>query len=82
LLRNSLHAPQVRFISKQKSTALAVLFCLSGVDKKDATLKTAKLLIYQGFSIFFEYFQNFFELGGWLAETKELTKKMRVISIA
>ncbi len=23
-----LHAPQVRFISKQKSTALAVLFCL------------------------------------------------------
>ena len=30
------HAPQVRFISKQKSTALAVLFCLARVDKKDA----------------------------------------------
>ena len=36
-----LHAPQVRFISKQKSTALAVLFCLRRVDKKDATYKTS-----------------------------------------
>jgi len=40
-----LRTPQVRFISKQKSTALAVLFCLRRVDKKDANLKTVKSLV-------------------------------------
>ena len=35
------HEAQVRFISKQKSTALAVLFCLSRVDKKDAIINTS-----------------------------------------
>ena len=39
------HAPQVRFISKTKSTSYEVLFVLRRVDKKDATLKMAKSLV-------------------------------------
>ena len=47
------------------------------VDKKDATLKMAKLLIYQGFTALFRlFFKVFFVLVLPLVKNKELTKKM------
>jgi hypothetical protein len=51
---------------------------LARVDKKDATLKMAKLLIYQGPSALFEiFFKDFLGIGGQFVEIKELTKKMQ-----
>ena len=50
---------------------------LARLDKKDATLKMVKLLIYQGFSEILEMFFNVFsEFEGLFVKTKELTKKM------
>ena len=47
------------------------------VDKKDATLKMAKLLIYQGFTALFRlFFKVFFVFVLPLVKNKELTKKM------
>ena len=45
------HAPQVRFISKQKSTALAVLFCLEvppGIEPGIEVLQTFALPLGHG----------------------------------
>jgi hypothetical protein len=44
----------------EKSNPIGLLRSLSRVDKKDATLKMPKLLIYQGFSALFELFFKFF----------------------
>ena len=37
------HAPQVRFISKTKSTSYEVLFVLARVDKKDALFNSLNI---------------------------------------
>ncbi len=50
---------------------------MRSVDKKDATLKMAKLLIYQGFTALFRlFFKVFFVFVLPLVKNKELTKKM------
>ena len=50
---------------------------LGRVDKKDATLKMAKLIIYQGITALFRlFFKVFFVLVLPLVKNKELTKKM------
>ena len=55
------HAPQVRFISKQKSTALAVLFCLAVMVLKDACLLGQESIpIRNTFVFFLQSFKSLF----------------------
>ena len=71
------HSPQANFVEKREQVFRLALFFLGRVDKKDATLKMAKLLIYQGFTALFRlFFKVFFVLVLPLVKNKELTKKM------
>ena len=60
--RGTLITYQASFVGLDKkiSNPIGLLHFLSRVDKKDANLKMAKILLYQWFSAFYKMFFNFF----------------------